>query len=90
MQNIYISHNSLPKISETSKKLINQGSWFLYKISGSEAKYMLKINGTVWLLNEDGSILNCLSQKPEDISVDESIYFEGVSAPQSLSNYAFV
>lgn len=77
-----IKSSELPALDSHSKRLINDGKIFLYKIS--ETQYALEISqGVVYLLDREGLVIGQLN-KP--FIATESVYFSDISFPPSVES----
>ena len=89
MRNFMIDSLSMPGIGNSTKELVNQGIWFLFKVNDNtqpKATYVLIIEGSSYFLSETGAVLRKEQERPDGNIMAESVYFSDLPQPQALSN----
>jgi|TARA_R110002126_G_scaffold284125_1_gene433675 hypothetical protein len=83
----HLHTDDLPNIDMSIKKCINSGQWFLFKApsEAGDAVYMLKVDNTLYSLDQFGSPLSEVTIASDSI-MDELFYFDDIDSPKSLSN----
>lgn len=92
MNNYIINSAALPNIGEPTKKMINQGIWFLFKINYKDhenIEFALIVDENIHFLDHVGNTLFAKNSRPRNVQFDSAVYFEDLPAPGSVSNYQF-
>ena len=75
-----INSKILPQLDQYSKAFVNEGRYFLYKISHAEAEYALKADNKIYLLGENGEIIG-EEKSLENLTLNELVYFDDLEMP---------
>ena len=86
MGNVTMKSSELPKIGIATKKMVNLGVWYLYKINNNAATYLLIADGSSYLLEKDGTVKSKEDKRPSNLELIDSVYFSDLQSPESLSN----
>jgi len=82
-----VKSNDLLKIDEFTKKLINMGVYFLYRLDHKDYTYLLKTESISYFLSSDGEIKSKQSSEESTSSIEkiETVYFSDIEFPPSTN-----
>lgn len=92
MTNINIDSSFLPFLGNPTKNMINQGVWFLYRITNTnnpEIAFLLVTDDKNYFLDDSGLIISESLNKFIDVDLEEVVYFSDLPSPKTISNFQF-
>lgn len=92
MKNELMDSTAFGSLGDQTKRLINQGVWFLYKIDSphsSTPTYLLVVGTKAYFIDSNGNF-SPTSQSKTDLKFASSVYFKDLPQPESLSNRLLV
>lgn len=92
MTNINIDSSLLPFLGLPTKNMINQGIWFLYRITISNnpgIAFLLVTDDKNYFLDDTGLIISESINKFIDVDLEEVVYFSDLPSPKTISNFQF-
>lgn len=90
MSNFIIDSRTLPNIGDPTKRMINQGVWYLYKVDyppKENVKFALIADKDIYFLDNQGISIFSETTRPNEAKFNQTVYFNDLPAPDMISNY---